>query len=122
MGAFYALIAGEEYGADETPETLGLYRECYTIEFHPGKSWGSVCACSGQSDTRFSLYFPGLDYTSRETDNGMLMVEHHSGEREMDDDEYERRLWPADRLRPATGGRVFVAWTAGTGYVRRGGS
>jgi hypothetical protein len=46
----------------------------------------------------------------------MLFVEHHSGESEMDDDEYERRLWPADRLRPATGGRVFVARTAGNGY------
>jgi hypothetical protein len=53
-------------------------------------------------------------------DNDMLMLEHHSGESEMDDDEYERRLWPADRLRPATGGRVFVARAAGTGYVRRG--
>ena len=50
----------------------------------------------------------------------MLMVEHHSGESEMDDDEYERRLWLADRLRPATGGHVFVARTAGTGYVRQG--
>jgi len=48
-------------------------------------------------------------------DNDMLMLEHHSGESEMDDDEYERRLWPADRLRPATGGRVFVARTAALG-------
>jgi hypothetical protein len=89
MGAFHAVIAGEEYGADETPETLGLYGGRYTIEFHPGKSWGSVCAYSGQSDTRCSLFFPGIDYTSREMDNDMLMVEHHSGESEMDDDEYE---------------------------------
>jgi hypothetical protein len=51
----------------------------------------------------------------------MLMVEHHSGESEMDDDEYERRLWPADRLRPARGGRVFVARTVGNGYERCGG-
>ncbi len=50
----------------------------------------------------------------------MLMVEHHSGESEMGDDEYERCLWPEDRLRPATGGRVFEARTSGTGYVRRG--
>jgi len=49
----------------------------------------------------------------------MLMVEHHSGESEMEDDEYEQRLWPADQLHPAKGGRVFVAQTAGTGYVCR---
>ena len=121
MGAFHAIIAGEEYGADETPGTLGLYGGRYTIEFHPGKSWGSVCAYSGQSDIRCSLLLPGIDYTSREMDNDLLMVEHHSGEGEMDDDEYERRLWPADRLRPARGGREFVVRTAGTGYVRRGG-
>ena len=48
----------------------------------------------------------------------MLFVEHHSGESEMDDDEYERRLWPADRLRLATGGRVFVARMGGSGYGR----
>ncbi len=42
MGAFHAVIAGEEYGADETPETLGLYGGRYTIEFHPGKSWRAV--------------------------------------------------------------------------------
>ena len=54
-------------------------------------------------------------------DNDMLFVEHHSGESEMDDDEYERRLWPADRLRPATGGRVFVARTVGNGYAHCGG-
>ena len=53
-------------------------------------------------------------------DNDMLMLEHHSGESEMDDNEYEQCLWPADRLRPAAGGRVFLAQTAGTGYVRRG--
>ena len=38
MDAFYAVIADEEYGADETPESLGLYGGWYTIEFHPGKS------------------------------------------------------------------------------------
>jgi hypothetical protein len=51
--------------------------------------------------------------------NDMLLVEHHSGESEMSDGEYERRLWPEDQLRPATGGRMFVARMAGTGYVRR---
>ena len=49
----------------------------------------------------------------------MLLVEHHSGESEMSDGEYERYLWPADQLRPATSGRVFVAREAYTGYVRR---
>ena len=68
----------------------------------------------------FPLFSPGVDYTRRETDNDMLMVEHHSGESEMDDDEYERRLWPAELFRPAAGGRVFVARMVGTGYVRRG--
>jgi hypothetical protein len=61
---------------------------------------------------------PGIDYTSCELDNDMLFMEHHSVESKMDDDEYEQRLWPADRLRPATGGRVFVARAAGNGYVR----
>ena len=109
MGAFYAVIAGEEYGADETPETLGLYGGRYMIEFHPGKSWGSVCAYSDQSDICLFPFMPEIDYASREVKNDMLMVEHHSGESEMDNDEYERRLWPADRLRPATGGCVLRA-------------
>ena len=42
MGAFHAVKAGEEYGVDETPETLGLYGGHYTIEFHPGKTCGST--------------------------------------------------------------------------------
>ena len=54
-----------------------------------------------------------------EVANDMLLVEHHSGESEMSDGEYERRLWPEDQLRPATGGRVFLARTAGTGYICR---
>ena len=56
---------------------------------------------------------------SREIANDRLLVEHHLGESEMSDGEYERRLWPEDQLRPATGGRVFAARTAGTGYIRR---
>ena len=56
---------------------------------------------------------------SREIAKDILLVELHSGESEMSDGEYERRLWPEDQLRPATGGRVFVVGTAGTGYVRR---
>ena len=34
-----AFIAGEEYGADETPDLLGLYGGHYTILFHSGESW-----------------------------------------------------------------------------------
>jgi hypothetical protein len=56
---------------------------------------------------------------SRATANDMLLVGHHSGESEMSDGEYERRLWPGDQLHPATGGRKFTARTAGTGYGRR---
>ena len=42
MNVFYAVIASEEYGADETPESLGLYGGRYTIVFHPGESWRAV--------------------------------------------------------------------------------
>ena len=56
---------------------------------------------------------------SREVTNDLLLVEHHSGESEMSDDEYEQCLWLEDQLRLATGGHVFVAQTAGTGYMRR---
>jgi len=51
--------------------------------------------------------------------NNMLMVEHHSGEGEMSDEEYERNLWGEDQLRPETGGCLFEAQTVGTGYVRQ---
>ena len=54
---------------------------------------------------------------SREIANDMLLVEHHSGESKMSNGEYERRLWPEDQLRPAIGGRVFTARTAGTVYI-----
>ena len=56
---------------------------------------------------------------SREIVNDMLLVEHHSGESEMSDGEYERRLWPEDQLRPTTSGCVFTARMAGTGCIRR---
>ena len=39
MDAFVAFIAGEEYGADETPDSLGLCGGCYMIVFRPGESW-----------------------------------------------------------------------------------
>ena len=55
---------------------------------------------------------------SREITNDMLLVEHHSGESKMSDGEYERHLWLEDQLRPATSGRMFTEWTAGTGYIR----
>ena len=45
------------------------------------------------------------------------MVEHHSGEGEMSDEEYENNLWSEDQLRPDTSGRLFEARTVGTGYV-----
>ncbi len=38
MDAFYAVIEDKEYGADETPESIGLFEGHYTIMFHPGKS------------------------------------------------------------------------------------
>ena len=39
MDAFGVFIAGEEYGVDETPMSLGLYGGCYMIVFHPGSLW-----------------------------------------------------------------------------------
>ena len=39
MDAFGKFIAGEEYGADETPNLLGLYMGRYTIVFRPGELW-----------------------------------------------------------------------------------
>ena len=42
MDTFYAVIADEEYWADETPESLGLYGGRYMIVFHPDKSWRAV--------------------------------------------------------------------------------
>jgi hypothetical protein len=42
MDAFMAIIAGEEFGADETPESLGLYGGRLTIVFYPGELWRSV--------------------------------------------------------------------------------
>ena len=46
MDAFFVAIAGKEYGADETPETLGLSGGRYTILFHPGELWQAVYANS----------------------------------------------------------------------------
>ena len=114
MDAFYAVISGEEYGADEMPESLGLYRGRYMIVFHPGELWQTVCENSDEANPCL-VPRPGVDYMSREVTNTMLL----SGESEMSGDEYERRLWPEDQLHPVTGGRVFVARMAGTGYMRR---
>lgn len=38
VDAFQCVIAGGEYGPDQTPRSLGLYGGRYTIEFHPGES------------------------------------------------------------------------------------
>jgi hypothetical protein len=42
MDSFSALIAEGEFGADETPESLGLYGGRLTIVFYPGELWRSV--------------------------------------------------------------------------------
>ena len=48
---------------------------------------------------------------SCEVANDMLLVEHHSGESEMSDDEYERRLWPEDQLRQRpVGACLWLGW------------
>jgi hypothetical protein len=49
----------------------------------------------------------------------MLLVEHHSGESKMSNEEIERHLWREDQLRPATGGCLFEARTVDTGYVHQ---
>ena len=38
MDAFRCVIAGGEYGPNQTPRSLGLYGGRYMIEFHPGES------------------------------------------------------------------------------------
>ena len=42
MDAFYAVIAGEEYGADGRLSRLVCTGGRYTIVFHPDKSWRAV--------------------------------------------------------------------------------
>jgi hypothetical protein len=118
MDAFGAFIAGEEYGAEETPKLLGLYGGSYTIMFHSGESWRAVCANAVKANPCLVL-MPRIDYVSHEVENVMLLVEHHSGESEMSDEEFECHLWMGDQLCPATGGRVFRARTVGTGYMSR---
>jgi len=46
MDAFLAVIVGEEYGVDKTPESLGLYGGHDTLMFHPGELWRAMCANS----------------------------------------------------------------------------
>jgi len=117
-----AFIAGEEYDeecdAEQTPDLLGLYGGRYTIVFHPGESWQAVCAGKVKANPCMCSY-PGIDYVSREIDNDMLVVEHHSGESKMSNEEFDRGLWREDQLRPATGGRVFEARMVGTGYMHQ---
>jgi hypothetical protein len=63
------------------------------------------------------VLIPGIDYVHCKIENDMLLVEHHSGESEMSNEEFMRRVWPEDQLCPATGGHLFDAWTVGTGYM-----
>jgi len=118
MDVFGTFIAGEEYGADETPESLGLYGGQYSIVFQPGESRQSVCVQAVEANPCLVIY-PGVDFMLREVDNDMLLVEHHSGESEMSDKEFEHHLWRRDQLRPASGGRVFAARMVGTSYVHQ---
>ena len=47
----------------------------------------------------------------------MLMVELHSGEGKMSNEEYKYNLWSEDQLCPETAGREFKARMVGTSYV-----
>ena len=118
IDAFGAFIAGEEYGVDKTPESLGLYGGQYTIVFQPGESRQSACAQVVEAKP-CRVFYPGVDFMLREIENNMLLVEHHSGESEISDEEFECHLWQEDQLRPASGGRVFSARTVGTRYVHQ---
>ena len=42
--AIGAFIASKEYGAEETPDALGLYGGRYMIGFRPGESLHVICA------------------------------------------------------------------------------
>ena len=95
-----------------------MYGGRYTIVFRPGELWRAVCENSDEANPCL-VPIPGIDYMLRAVENDMLMVGHHSGESEMSDDEFEGRLWWDGQLCLVTGGRVFAARTAGTGYVRR---
>ena len=114
--AFGVFIVGEEYGAEEMPDALGLYGGWCTIVFRPGESLLVMCAGKVESQPWLCSY-PGINYQYREISNDMLMLEHHLGEGEMSDEEYECNLWSEDHLRPETGGREFEAWMVGTGYM-----
>ena len=37
MDVFHAKIGGLEYGPDEMPSLIGLYRGRYNVVFHPGE-------------------------------------------------------------------------------------
>jgi hypothetical protein len=67
----------------------------------------------------FGVIIPGIDYMSGEVKNDMLLVEHHSGESDMSNEEFEHRLWREDQLCPANGGRLVKAQTVGTSYVHQ---
>ena len=67
----------------------------------------------------FVFVCPGIDYKYRENWNDLLMVEHHTGEGKMSNEEYERSRWSADQLCPEAGGRKFEPRTVGSGYVQQ---
>ena len=92
LNAFGVCIAGEEYGPDETPKSLGLYGGGdYTIVFHPGELWRAVCAKVIEANPCRVLIL-GIDYMARKVENDMLLVEQHSGESKMSDEEIKRHL------------------------------
>ena len=88
------------------------------IVFHPSESWQALCVNEVEANPCLVLIL-GIDYMSREIENYMLLVEHHSRESEMSNEEFKRRLWREDQLRPVSSGCVFVAQTDRTGYVHR---
>ena len=59
MDVFGAFIVGEEYGADETPQLLGLYGGRYTIVFRPGEC-GKLCVQMQSKLTHVLSSFQGL--------------------------------------------------------------
>ena len=84
MDAFWALIMVEEYGLDETPESIGFYGGRYLIVFHPDEWWRAVRAKAVEANP-CPVLIPGIDYVHREIENNMLLVEHHLGESKMSD-------------------------------------
>jgi hypothetical protein len=68
-------IAGEEYGPNKTPKSIGLYGGRYTIAFHPGESFVCCAYRKGQSLTVPVFVCTGIDYQYCENWNDLLEVE-----------------------------------------------